>query len=264
VKLVCIDPITDFAGKVNTWQDAEVRNALLKPLKRIARRYELAVVIILHLNKKEDLSVRGRAQGTVAFINGPRSAVLVGADPNQPGRGVMAQEKKNLTPAKLALGFRVRERYGAARIQWEAEWAEVTSDELLQAQKAESKLEKAKSLIQEKLADGPQLSNRMLKEGKKEGFSRTTMMTAKSKLEVKSTEAPNKHPPEWWWSLPSKAPRRDQNEGVRVQSGPRGEKLYPDPRNPYRMGISMWLLENKKCILTLRMQFFSLSEEIAS
>ena len=54
VKLIMIDPITDYVGKIDMYRDDQVRN-LLNPLGRIASQNNLAVVDILHLNKKEGL-----------------------------------------------------------------------------------------------------------------------------------------------------------------------------------------------------------------
>ena len=77
-----IEPITSFLEGVKASDDAIVRERLLRPLHRLARRHRLAVIFSLHMNKKEDLSPLNRALNSVAFVNYPRSVVFVNRDPD--------------------------------------------------------------------------------------------------------------------------------------------------------------------------------------
>jgi hypothetical protein len=167
-------------------------------LARIARRHNLAVIIIVHLNKKEDLSARSRALGGVGFINAPRSAVLVGTDPNDADLKVMVQEKGNLTRRKRAVAFRMKSVRAVHKIVWEEEWAEITADEVLQPKKRHSKLEQAKELLKRRLSDGPALQNDIVEEARALQISERTLNEAKKSVGVRSTKASDKR---WRWSL---------------------------------------------------------------
>jgi len=80
---------------------------LISPLKRLARKFNLAVVLIHHVNKKEDLTrARSRVMGSAAFINTPRSVNLLADDPDDDlGRKILVQTKANLSGRPLAVAF---------------------------------------------------------------------------------------------------------------------------------------------------------------
>jgi len=59
VRLIIVDVWASFVGDVKTYDDAAVRK-LLEPLAKLAARYAIAIVGILHLNKKSDLPVKQR------------------------------------------------------------------------------------------------------------------------------------------------------------------------------------------------------------
>ena len=201
VKLLVIDPVPDFAGKLDIYRDNEVR-ALLTPLARIARRFDLAVVVIIHINKKEDQSARNRALGGVAFVNAPRSAVAVGEHPEQPEKRVMVQAKRNLTGGTMiGVTFTTTSERGARgvhKILWDTEWSKITADELFAPRKPKSKVQKAEDLLLEILADGPVLQKDIIKMAEAEGIKKRSLDEAKKALEVKSARRDD----EWEWRLP--------------------------------------------------------------
>jgi hypothetical protein len=142
-----IDPITDYGGKIEQYADADVRSKLLKPLLRIARRHNFAVVYILHLNKKTDLAPRQRVLGSVAYTNVPRSLVMFSASLEHPNRTLMMQNKPNLlhiTDLKTVAFSSPRRRI--PRVEWDSEWLDVDIQEVMAA-KQQTKQERAKSLL---------------------------------------------------------------------------------------------------------------------
>jgi hypothetical protein len=68
ISLLIIDPLADFIpGNVGSGDDAKMRNAL-KPLRRWAAANKVAVLCVLHLNKKTDVkNARQRTSGTVGL-----------------------------------------------------------------------------------------------------------------------------------------------------------------------------------------------------
>ena len=77
VRLVVVDPIVDFSGKVNPNTTEEVRG-LLTPLIKIAARHMFALVLIGHLNKAQALSAIYRAGGTTGgWLGKCRAAYMI-------------------------------------------------------------------------------------------------------------------------------------------------------------------------------------------
>ena len=132
---------------------------LLWPLVQLARKHDLAVVVIAHINKNQDQLAQHRGMGSIAFHNVARSALLVAVDPDDHNHRVMVQTKSNLTRGEyLAVGFRIEQaRDGKyTRVDWDDKIGDADPDELLSKKAAkQSKLKKAQKLLRELLADGP-------------------------------------------------------------------------------------------------------------
>ncbi len=123
VRLIIIDPITDFVDKIDMYRDDQVRT-LLPPVARIAARHSLAIINIVHLNKKTDHEARYRGMGSIAFRNVSKSSVLFAYSVDVPGQRLMAQEKANLIAEKRTAAFSFRDVRGYGRIDWGQEWGE--------------------------------------------------------------------------------------------------------------------------------------------
>lgn len=80
IRLVVIDPISNYLGDVNMMAEQEVRSILI-PLKRMAEKFHIAVVIVMHLNKKNDLDAINRVGGAMAFNGVVRCSWLFLRDP---------------------------------------------------------------------------------------------------------------------------------------------------------------------------------------
>jgi hypothetical protein len=203
VGLIIIDPISDFTGGKDTAKDDQVR-ALLNPLRDWARRYDLAIIFCLHVNKKEDLMARHRALGSVAFTNVPRSVVLVAPDPDDEtgNRRYMVQDKKNLTPpGKRALGFcLVATRGGPKQIKWEGAWDPKSADDVLAKRKGESKLDRAKRMLTDMLADGSRWQTEIVAAARAGDITMATLRRAKDDMDVVSKQDTGGG---WYWDLPA-------------------------------------------------------------
>lgn len=187
VKLVVIDPAPDFIGKIDNNATEKVRQQIIAPLLRIARKYGLAAILVLHVNKKEDAVARNRATGSEAWINAPRSGVVVGKNPDDPTQGVMALEKHNLSPgASGAVTFHMRSAGRAHKVVFERDLVDLTADQILIPKKGETKLDKAKALLKTRLADGPIRVDALIKEAEESGISQRTLRSAKKQMNIRS------------------------------------------------------------------------------
>jgi putative DNA primase/helicase len=75
IRLLIIDPISNYLGKVSMVAEQEVRS-VLTPLVQMAERRGVAVILVMHLNKKSDLDAIMRVGGAMAFVGVSRCSWL--------------------------------------------------------------------------------------------------------------------------------------------------------------------------------------------
>jgi hypothetical protein len=76
VRMVVIDPISNYLGRTKMIDEQMVRSEILTPLKEIANRNNVAVLGVMHLNKKVDLGFIHRIGGAMAFVGVARMVWL--------------------------------------------------------------------------------------------------------------------------------------------------------------------------------------------
>ena len=54
IRLIVIDPITDYLGSAKMIDEKDVRQKVLTPLRNFAARHSVSIVMVMHLNKKVD------------------------------------------------------------------------------------------------------------------------------------------------------------------------------------------------------------------
>jgi RecA-family ATPase len=129
VRLVIIDPISEYLGAVNSHRDAELRG-LLSPLSTAAATGHFAVLNILHLNKgNKDGPAMYRAMGSIAFVAQARVAWCHVRDANDPERVLWLPLKNNLHKRVPGLAYKIVE---PGRIEWQDGAVETTADEAMQ------------------------------------------------------------------------------------------------------------------------------------
>ncbi|HXA76978.1 MAG TPA: AAA family ATPase [Candidatus Acidoferrales bacterium] len=110
IRLVVIDPISNYLGDVSMVNEQDVRRVMI-PLKNLAAKCNVAILIIMHLNKKSDLDAIARVGGAMAFIGVSRSAWIFQRDAETDGRQsssfTMSGLKNNLTAARGGLSYTI-------------------------------------------------------------------------------------------------------------------------------------------------------------
>ena len=96
IRLIIIDPISNYLGDVSMVAEQEVRSIMI-PLKRAAEKFNVAIVIVMHLNKKSDLDAISRVGGAMAFVGVARCSWLFARNVQEPedGETEMPEEEKN-------------------------------------------------------------------------------------------------------------------------------------------------------------------------
>ena len=201
IRLVVIDPISNHLGSASMVDEQEVRTVLV-PLAEIAKACDLAIICVLHINKKEGLAPIHRVSGAGAFIGVARASWLFAPDPQTQSHLMMAL-KNNYARDCSSLVYRVDERavkienddVAVPCIQWLDE-TDADAEEVLSAPR-KPRSEVAETFLQTFLAKGPQEASTVYEAAKKEGVSRRTLERSKQNLGVES----QKKGDGWEWSL---------------------------------------------------------------
>ena len=104
--LVIIDVGPAFLGqRLKSISEEDIRR-FFAPLRAIAERLRVVVVVVAHLNKNTTAGAQQRIMGGVAWRNAARQVLIVGPppgqDPRETGERLVAVEKNNYTPGPFA------------------------------------------------------------------------------------------------------------------------------------------------------------------
>lgn len=200
-ELVVVDVLMAFlAGEVNAHRDQDVRGALA-PLAAMAERTGTAILVLRHLNKSTGGPAVYRGGGSIGIVGAARSALVVGRDPDDEGRLILAVTKSNLAPLASSLAYRIVDRDGAGSIAWEGA-SSLTAAQLLSmptSSEERSALDEAKVVLRDLLGNGPIPSKDVQRQARDAGISDATLRRAKDALGVRSIRDGFGGP--WSWAL---------------------------------------------------------------
>ncbi len=194
--LVIVDTGPSFMDRGLKSNSEEDIRAVLRPLAALAREHGCAVLVILHLNKNPSRNARQRVMGGAAWVNVPRSALIIGtsdgADPTETSDRVVAVLKANLLAGKLppALGLRLTpgaDDASVAVIEWTGERAEVRADDLTGAVDGDERGEcqDCAQAIEDMLAKGPKAAKDATAELRRAGHFPRTIRRARENLGIR-------------------------------------------------------------------------------
>lgn len=222
IKMIIIDPISNYLGDVSMVAEQEARSILI-PLKRMAGRRGIAIVIVMHLNKKNELDAISRVGGAMAFIGVARCSWMFIRDASSED-GKMADSfsmvriKNNLVKAS---GSGLSYHIDTMPIPIEGEppaitpfvvWGtqiDKTADDMLEEKRNKRgpghpegvapDLQKASHWLENVLQGGPK-AQKWIKEHAKEeaNISEATLRRAKESLGIRSFKTAEM----WMWEMP--------------------------------------------------------------
>ncbi len=218
--LIIIDPLVAYLhGGISANSDQDVRRALAE-LKGVGERTGAAIVAVRHLNKSVGGNPLYRGGGSIGIIGAARCGLLLAPDPDDPERRILAATKGNLGKLPPSLAFRLVEdrESGVARVAWDGEtrW---TAAQLLQAseaageQRAPGQLAAARSWLREALAAGPRPATAMQTEAEAHGYSKGTLVRARSAEGIVARKASGRDGG-WTWALPAVQGEESQAAGA--------------------------------------------------
>lgn len=204
VRLVTIDPLMAFlAGSVDAHSDQSVRRAL-HPLAKLAEATGAAIVVIRHLNKSGGGRAMYRGGGSIGITGAARAVHLVGADPDDDDRRLLACVKLNVATKPPTLAYRLvaDPLHGVARVQWDGT-SHHGADDLLASGDELSDRDEARCWLRHALEPGPRQVTDLEAGAKSAGLHWETIKKAKGDLKVASQRTgfgPRAH---YSWSLPT-------------------------------------------------------------
>jgi hypothetical protein len=217
VKLVQIDPISAYlgVGKIDSFRTTDVR-AVLAPVVHLAAELKVAIIGIMHFNKKVDVTnALLRISDSLAFGATARHVYAVVDDPENK-RKLFVRGKNNVARADLqalAYTFGLREvghdrRTGAEvwapHIIWHPQHVDVTASEAMQAateSRSPAARDEAKKFLAELLAAGPMPKADIEDAAEGNGIAPRTLRRAKTDLGVIAKKDGENGG--WTWRLPS-------------------------------------------------------------
>jgi hypothetical protein len=208
-RFVVVDPLMAFlSGDTNSHRDQDVRKALA-PLAGLAERTGACVLVVRHLNKAQGNNPLYRGGGSIGIIGAARMAFVVGKDPQDEIRRVLASTKNNLAKSPKSLMFTLQEAdNGAVRVNWLGE-SEVSAHQLLATPREEEHADarsEAVEFLNDVLAGGPVPASQVKQEAEDAGISERTLKRAKKIVRVityRENEAGEKRGAgRWMWKLP--------------------------------------------------------------
>jgi hypothetical protein len=227
IKLVVIDPASSYLGDVRMEKEQEVRRAL-GPLAQLAERMGVTFLLVMHNNKRGDVTALHRVMGAVAMSGVARAVWLCVQDQDDGENYFFLCPKMNIgpTPKGLQYGIRGKELAGVGSvgiIVWNGT-TEVSADQALSLKGSESgKLKEAKGWLSTYLVcDTP--AAEVLSAAAKAGISEKTLKRAKKSLGIESDKTLDG----WVWIAPAVPSVPSTGDGETDPSGPAVDSRGPN------------------------------------
>ena len=211
--VVIIDPVSAFwSPDVRTHIDTEVRRAL-NPLKDMAERLDVTVILVRHLNKTHGGNALYRGQGSIGIIGACRCGLMIGEHPNDESIRVLAPHKTNISKKAASLRFTIHSESDddPPKVVWGQE-IDVKATDMARPPVDEEKrsaLSDAVDFLMEALASGPVKADELYATAKRREISARTLRRAKDQLGVEVFRQDNV----WFWRLPDGPSDGDGSQG---------------------------------------------------
>jgi hypothetical protein len=220
VRMVIIDPVTSYLGKIDSHKNADVRG-VLEPLGEMAARMKVAVICNNHFNKGAG-SANSKIIGSVAFVNQARAAFVVVPDEEDKTRMLLLPSKMNIAPIKTGLAYRIESKIiehdgvkiMTSRIMFESTTVTITADQALAALDGsgnQSEKSEAIEFLTDALSKGPVLAKDMKRQAADAGISPKPLRSAREAMGIRTEKAG--FASGWVWINPKVPTRTD--EGAR-------------------------------------------------
>jgi hypothetical protein len=202
-RLAVLDPWTAFLDAAASGLNELMARRVLMALGGVAERTGCALLLVRHLRKSGRAQALYRGTGSIGIIATIRSAFLLGRDPEDPNRRVLACLKCNFGPPPPALAFTVAGPPERPQVVWEGP-TELTADQLLAVPpRTPLPRQRAVAFLQQRLRERPRPAALLLTEARTEGISESTLQRAKRQLNIEVRRQDDGEGKEaTFWALP--------------------------------------------------------------
>jgi hypothetical protein len=219
-KLIVIDPVSAYLDGVDENKNAQVRG-LLSPLKAMAERRNIAIVLVTHLRKSLGSNPLHAFHGSIAFTGAARANFLFARDRDDPaGKRVLVLDAGcTLAPVNLpTLAYTMEECDGVPVVSWSDESRQITAQqywdqcagEAKQSRRKKTDTAECQEWLRETLKEGKALSRDIEAWANKAGFKRSTLYTAMERLGIHPEREGAREESKSYWSLPYTADERER------------------------------------------------------
>jgi len=198
VRLLVFDPITEFMGNIDDHRTAPTRTALA-PLAALAEKYNIAIIIISHLNKDDAKKIIYRTTGSQSYVNMARAVWAIAEDEKTKDRRLLTPVKQNLSKKPDGFAFSITDDKG---IVFEKGRVKIVADDVFgtEDQKFErSQIDEAKEFLLKTLSNGSFRANDIFKDAHQAGISEKTLRRAKTALNVIAIQTYDEGKRFWIW-----------------------------------------------------------------
>jgi hypothetical protein len=204
-RLVVIDPIVEYLDRdVSANNEQSLRRALT-PLRKLIAKHGCACILVRHLNKGGGPRALYRGNGSICFNAACRSSWLLGCDPDDPTRLIMAQNKINLSAPQESLAYRIVAEPGAApTIEWLGP-SPLSADQVVAGNGRKvaplGMGERAEVFLLRFLDEAARPTTEIWEAAQEEGIGRRTLQRAARHLEIRSQRVWNGKQQLTYWLL---------------------------------------------------------------
>jgi len=211
--LMVVDPLQAYLGKGVDMNRAEQVRPVLAQVGALAQKHFCTILLIRHLGKSsKDRSIY-RGLGSIDLAAAARSVLLVGRDPDDATKRILAHNKSSLGPSGASISFAITpegalEWVGASHLTA----AQVLAPDAVDTEEKGARAE-AKEFLKEALANGPRAAREMEEEceqalGIEDAQKSSTLKRAKTELNIRSYRIGAA----WYWELP-----KPKEQGMRQE-----------------------------------------------
>jgi hypothetical protein len=186
VRVVILDPMTGIVS-INRNNADQVR-AVLTALSGVAARHDIAVVVVVHLNKSGGTQALMRASGSFEWTAASRAGYLVVAE-GRTGRHLFVPLPNNIGLNPKGLAFRVKHKKlkdggRALAVVWEDTPVTTSADDALARNRHSATTAEAIEFLRQTV-HRPISAKKIIRLGRDAGFSPKELRTARERLGIK-------------------------------------------------------------------------------
>jgi hypothetical protein len=184
-RLLVIDPLQSFLGAKVDMHRANETRPLLDGLSSLARRLNIAVIVVRHLSKNPGARTVTRALGSVDITGAMRTEYMVGTAPDDARNRALVHTKPGEIPRAESLRFDIEGKDAAARLVWHGV-SQLTAADIAAPEGArrKTKVEQAAEFLWDALEGGQRATADLQKES---GFDQKTLQRAALQLRLEQT-----------------------------------------------------------------------------